>query len=769
MRRFKLWISFILLMDVTNLQAQKVALVLSGGGAKGIAHVGVLKVLEEYEIPVDYIIGTSMGAVVGGFYAAGYSADHIEEIIRSENFLSWVNGQVTENFNYYYTSAETNASWINFRLALDSTLNASFNSNLARDMSLNFALTEMLAQPSQASRYNFDSLLIPFRAIAADIFTQQEQVLHSGSLNEAIRASMTVPLFYRPIRLDGKLLFDGGIYNNFPVDVAQKTFDPDIIIGVNVSSKVFHEYPYEQDEALINQSLLFMILDKSDPSLLGDNGIYIEPNLETYSGFDFAKAREIIDSGYVAALAALPEIRQKIKRRISCDQLAEKRNQFLLKMEPLRFNNIIFRGFNIPQISYVKSLFNIDNDYLSISDIKSGYYKLVSEDYFKDIYPNITYNQETGGYDFEISAQPERSLNLEVGGNIATRSISEVFLGINFHNFNGLLLEHNLNFYTGRFYQSALLQSRINFPGRNQFYLKPRFLANKWDFVNSQDLLGIEDKPSVFLERIDRSLGLDVGLPVGLKYKMVFHGSYFTNKDNFSNDPNFNSNDTLDVLNFRGFRYGASLSKNTLNRKQYPSWGTNFHISLDYIDGNETYHPGNTSQMAEQQEHSREWIRLKFQMERYLLKLNNYRGGYLIDGVISNQPMFSNFMATLINAPSFNPLQDSKTLFIPNFRSHSFLGLGWKNIFLINNNLDFRLEGYAFKPYRKIEESVSEKQFPVYQDFDHTVHWAGTAGFVYHSPLGPISFSANYYDDETRRFGFLLHLGYLLFNNRSLE
>jgi NTE family protein len=214
--------------------AQKVALVLSGGGAKGLAHVGVLKLLEENEIPIDYIVGTSMGGVIGGFYAAGYSAHEIEQLVLSDNFQEWVNGELGENYRFYYSKSEEHSGVLNLKLGVDSTL--TINTNLASDNAINFALAGLLAQASQRSNYNFDSLLVPFRAVAADIFTQQVMVLTKGSLFEAIRATLSVPFFFRPLKLDNKYLFEGGIYDNFPVSVARAEFNPVVFIVVNVSS-----------------------------------------------------------------------------------------------------------------------------------------------------------------------------------------------------------------------------------------------------------------------------------------------------------------------------------------------------------------------------------------------------------------------------------------------------------------------------------------------------------------------------------------------------
>jgi NTE family protein len=131
----------------------------------------------------------------------------------------------------------------------------------------------------------------------------------------------TVPFFYNPIRVDGKYLFDGGVYNNFPVDVMQRDFKPDVVIGVNVSSKVFDEYPYDIDEKLISNSLLFLLLDKSDPSSIPPNGVYIQPNLRGFTSYDFSRVKSLIDSGYAQAMRQIEEIKAKIVARESCDDV----------------------------------------------------------------------------------------------------------------------------------------------------------------------------------------------------------------------------------------------------------------------------------------------------------------------------------------------------------------------------------------------------------------------------------------------------------------
>lgn len=765
----KIFFLFILLINSFSLQAQKVALVLSGGGAKGLAHVGVLRALEENNIPVDYIVGTSMGGVVGGFYAAGYSADQIEQMVLSDDFQDWVNGALGDNYNFYYFKKDNNASWLNINLSVDSTLNATLRSNIANDVALNFALAEHLARAAQKSNYQFDSLFIPFRAVAADIFTQSQVVLDSGRLSDALRATLSVPFFYSPIKIEDKYLFDGGVYNNFPIDVAIEEFDPDVIIGVNVSSKRFEKYPFDIDEKLIRQSLLFMLLDKTDISILREEDVYIEPDLSDYSSLDFSLVRNIVDSGYVETYRHLEELKNKIQREKMCNDLAEERIDYVLDMEPLVFEKINLVGFRSTQRKYIRSLFNINKEELNIHDIKTGYYKLVSEEYFKDIYPSIAYNPDAGSYEFTLIGKPKNYLNVEFGGNLATRSISEIFLGLNFSHFNRLLFNHTANFYTGRFYQSIQLKSRINVPVKYQFYVEPEFTFNSWDFINADDIIFGEDEPTI-IKQIDRKAGLNIGLPIGTRGKLVLTGAYFNNTDRYSNFNSLASTDTLDKLSFDGLRYGMGYSRNSLNRKQYASSGSAFNLSLDYFMGEEIYTPGNTSLIENEQQQDHDWLRFKIEAEQYF-SFGKYKYGYYFKSEISNQPFFSNYKASLMHAPSFYPLQDSKTIFLKNFKAFSYAGIGLRNVYTIKRNLDIRLEGYLFKPFREIVETDNQRgDFNGdFKDNLSHVYLAATGGIVFHSPIGPISLSVNYYEDEKRQWGALLHIGYTLFNKRSME
>ena len=268
------------------------------------------------------------------------------------------------------------------------------------------------------------------------------------------------------------------------------------------------------------------------------------------------------------------------------------------------------------------------------------------------------------------------------------------------------------------------------------------------------------------LDRLDRKMGSSVGFPMGRHYKVSFNGYYVNNSDRFINSSIVTSVDTLDNLKLSGFRTGINFSTGTLDKKQYASKGKSFLFSIDWFSMNEHYIPGSTSVITNELKESHSWFRARVTLEQYF-KSGRYSSGYYFDGVFSNQPLFSNYQGSLINAPSFNPIQDSKTIFLQNFRAFNYVGGGWRNVLAIRNKLDFRLEAYVFKPFEAIVRGPNQEG--MLDDSFNQIFLSGTAGLVYHSAVGPISLSVNYYDDPENQVGVLLHVGFLLFNKTSME
>ena len=761
-----------LLIIAFQLRAQKVGVVFSGGGAKGLAHIGTLKALEENNIPIDYITGTSMGAIVGGMYAAGYSPTEIEKIALSTDFQNWVSGRYQSDYSFYFQKSTPNPSVVTAKMAIDTSLRLSFRPNLVTDIPLNFALLELFSQASAVAKDNFNNLFVPYRCMASDILSQKSIMVSKGSLTEAIRASMTVPLIYRPIKLDDKFVFDGGIYNNFPADIIQEEFKPDFVIGANVSSKTFNEYPKE-DDRLMNRFLVYLFLSKSDSTLVGKNGVYIEPNLADFSSTNFTPVAQLIKQGYDATMAEMDKIKAKIGRRITDEEIEKKRSDFNNQKSELVFSHINVSGVNSQQRRYIERLFKRDNETFNLSDIKRGYYKLVADEVFEAIYPKISYNNTTDSYNFEIVAQPKKSIKIDFGGNISTRPISNVFLGLQYNYLNRKAYTFASNFYSGRFYESVQVSGRVDFPTKLPLFLATELTYNHWNYYNTSKIF-VENPSPTYIDQADRKIDLKFGMPLNRNARLMLNTTFINNSDNYSPAGTFVVGDLLDRTVFNGFRTSLTFEKNSLNRKQYATSGQNIVLSINYTTGKENYRPGNilsnslgATVVPGISRNFRKWIHAKFSYENYFLKTKNYTLGYLAEVVASSQPLYNNYYATLLVAPAFYPLQDSRSTFLKNFRAFNYAAIGIKNIFNIKRKLDLRVEGYVFLPYQEFKQIGSQQV-----GFEKTLskwRYAGTAGLIYQSPLGPISLSYNLYDEARKKHGMLLHIGYLIYNKRSLE
>lgn len=287
----------------------KVGLVLGGGGAKGAAHIGVLKVLEEAQVPIDAIAGTSFGAVVGSLYASGYSAAEIDEIARRLDWVDIFNDSTARNRRNFRRKQDDVNFLTKFRLSFEDGQLA-LPGGLIQGQKLFLEISQLLERHRQTS--SFDKLPIPFRAVAADLKTGEAVVLKDGDLATAVFASMAVPGFLPPVRREGLTLVDGGIANNVPVNVA-RAMGVDVVIVVTVGAKsVDNEEPESFVDVLAQlTSFLGSSSTKAQLESLGPNDIWINadtPGMSLTSFTDFVPAIQTGVSASQAHLAALEKL-----------------------------------------------------------------------------------------------------------------------------------------------------------------------------------------------------------------------------------------------------------------------------------------------------------------------------------------------------------------------------------------------------------------------------------------------------------------------------
>jgi len=286
----------------------RIGLVLGGGGARGAAHIGVLKVLEEMRIPVDYVAGTSMGSIVGGLYASGMSTDDIEREVLAMDWDDLFKDNPTRKQRSFRRKSDDRIYAFEARPGFN---DGQIELPLAfiRGQKLDLALNRLMLPIVDVT--DFDDLPIPYRAIATDIETGGEVVLGTGSLPKAIRASMAVPAAFDPVEIDGKLLVDGGLANNVPVSVA-RDMGADIIIAVDVGSGLLKREQITSVFAITGQlaNFLFSLNTLQQLESLGPKDVLIIPELGDIGGGSFDRAAETIGPGVDAARKVADALRR---------------------------------------------------------------------------------------------------------------------------------------------------------------------------------------------------------------------------------------------------------------------------------------------------------------------------------------------------------------------------------------------------------------------------------------------------------------------------
>ncbi len=298
------------ILPTKTFKEPKVALVLSGGAARGLAHIGVLKSLEKHGIPINLIIGTSMGSIVGGLYASGYSPAELQAIADTVNWsdvLSFSDEARRSDLFLDQRQAEER-SFLTIRFKdFQPIIPSSFSTGQRLTKFLNGLLLKAVYHPDSS----FDELKVPFRAVTTDLISGRQIILSQGDLTEALRASTTIPLLFSPVSRDSTLLLDGGLISNIPVDVAQK-FGADIIIAVNVTSGVRNGNEVQKPWEMADQ-IMSIMMQVPNQLQLGKADVAITPLIGDRSSSDFSGVDSLIDAGERAADSAIAAIKQKIR------------------------------------------------------------------------------------------------------------------------------------------------------------------------------------------------------------------------------------------------------------------------------------------------------------------------------------------------------------------------------------------------------------------------------------------------------------------------
>lgn len=765
MRKFLL--SFCCFLTTLALQAQSVGLVLSGGGAKGITHIGVIKALEEHNIPINYVAGTSMGAIVGGFYAMGFTPNEMAELLKSNDFKYWSTGETPPENIYYYRNSDPNPGFVDFRFKFNfgDTLQVVSNflpTNFVSPTPMNFAFLSLFSQASASSKGDFDQLFIPFRCVASDIYNKEAVIMKSGDLGDAIRASMTFPFVFKPISVDDHLLFDGGIFNNFPVDIMMSDFNPDIIIG----SVVAHN-PKKPDINDLMLQIENMIMARTNYSLDEEDGILFNFELSDVSTFDFSKVDELIKLGYDATIERMDEIKARIKSQTFGDELDKKRYEFKQKFPELRFQNVKVAGVDKAQELYIKqTVQETAGTIFSIDEFRDSYYNLISDEKISEILPHAKYNEASGFFDLQLDVNIEDEVKVSIGGNVSSSTSNQAYFGIAYQHLGELAHRAYADAQFGRIYNGLGLGTRIDFPAKKNVYFKASVVLHKFDFFEGYRLF-YEDNRTAYFTQAESYFKLSVGFPLTMKARMEFGLGFGGLTDNYVQDREMVTPTRKDdVSKYTLGNIFTKAQSYTLNSSMYATSGYYYNFSAQIAGGREdftsAYYPGESEKGRLDL-----WMQLKGTYDRYFPIYSKFSLGAYGEFAFSTRSLLQNYTATIIQAPSFDPTPHSISAFNEAYCANQFFAVGIKPIYHITPQLHARGEAYWFIPiksiYRRADNSAD------YSKAFSSSEAIFEASLVYNFKIASISLYGNYYTSAASKWNFGLNIGFLLFNERFLK
>ncbi|TDY13772.1 patatin-like phospholipase family protein [Meridianimaribacter flavus] len=566
----------------------KIGLVLSGGGAKGFAHIGVLKVIDSLGIKVDHVAGTSMGAIIGSLYASGYTGKQLDSIFRTLNFDDVISDNLPREAKTFYE--RDNAEKYAVSLPFDK-FKLKLPSAISRGQNVYNLLTYLTLHVSEVD--DFQKLPIPFFCIATDVETGKEVILDKGNLAKAITASGAFPSLFQPVEIDGQLLIDGGVVNNYPIDELRAK-GMDIIIGVDVQDGLA-----TRDELTSAPDILLQINNyrtiNDMKSKVKKTDVYIKPDIKDFTVISFSEGSQIVENGEHAAS-------QKIDELVALAKTNQNSVRYKAVKSPdsILINSVNFDGNKRYTRSYVLGKLRLkQNSKVSYEDFNSGVNNLVATNNFDAFQYKFKKSKDSGGYDLDATLKESKATTfLKLGLHYDDLYKSAALVNITkkrflFDNdvasFDFILgdnVRYNFEYFIDKgFYWSIGLRSRFN---QFQKGISAQLLLDDAE----QDLTGInkldvelQDQTNQFyLQTLFRK---DFAFSVGAEHKRLRIKSE-TIIDDFQSDDDEVIFENTDYLSLFG-----GLKLDTYSNKYFPKKGFyfngDFHLYLHASNFNKEF------------------------------------------------------------------------------------------------------------------------------------------------------------------------------------
>lgn len=764
-------------------KCRTVGVVLSGGGAKGVSHIGVLKALEENNIPIDYICGTSMGAIIGAMYATGYTPDQMLEILKSDEFMNWTNGVPEKRYaSYFYSNPPTPEMLslsIGRKASSDFTpgapykskkhkLKIDFPTNIVSPYPMNMALIEEFAPLSIAASDNFDSLMVPFFCIAADVAKKEPVTMRSGNLGAAVRASMTYPLVFKPIVIDSVLYFDGGLYNNFPWKVMVEQFNPDLVIGARCTGD---EMVMDADDIYSQVSGMFTV--PTDYDMPEEVGIVIGRRYP-YGLMEFDKSEEIVKLGYENAQLYITQIKKRLNRECSRQERDSLRKEFRKRVRPLHFSSSVEITGNLTdqQKRFVtRSIIKNESDTLQLEQLKRGYYTAASSGLINTFFPSYRIPEEKDSLvTLRLHTTKATPWRIMAGGNLSTSSLNQFYAGVSYSHLSGRPWMVQGSFNLGKFYKGGELFWRHNISFQPLAYYSVQMFAQQFDYYNGNQRLFRSDRLPPNVQSFEYGIRSSFATPLDSRSKFMvkFTTVAARERETYYQSDNYTSHDNPDRTTLTLLSPLVTLERDTRNYPIYTTSGGKEEFAVRYNFAHEQFRAGTrTYNIERKSSKSHNMLLFRAFSERYFEIGRHFSLGYVAEITVSGRNRMSNYISTLLYTPAFRPLPHNNTLMMEGYRANSFIGIGISPVILFTKTLFLHTNISYFQPYKYLC-NAGDGGYTFSEAFPKGAFLANAA-LVWQSPVGPVSFSATYYQRGEYRWYPQLNIGFLIFGKHAIE
>ncbi len=723
---------------------QSVGLVLSGGGAKGIAHAGVIQALEDNDIPIDYVTGTSMGAIMGALYVTGHTPQEMMEMLESKEFSYWSTGKINPALTYFFSSEAASPSLLTVPIKLGKQHPDTVQEppqSLINPIPMSLAFVELFEAYSAQCGRDFNRLMVPFRCVASDLAHNSKHVFRRGSLADAVRSSMSFPLVFQPIVVDGNLMYDGGIYDNFPVDVMTEDFAPSFILGVDVAS------PDDSIPASVISQVSYLVTRPQSTEVPAENGIRIRVDVDDFGLLDFQKAAAIYQRGYDKAMEMMDSIKGRVTSRMPARARRMRRELFRAKTPAVVYDRVRVTGATPQQNKYIASLFYPSHhaDTIGAERVRRGYYSAVTTGQIQDFRVKSSYNDTTDLFTLDLKAAVKAPLKASLGGYLTSSSNSYLYLSLAYSTLSYKSISTSLSGWIGQSYMAGMFRARFNINGprvpsafgfdavatrRNYLANDRLFFVNEPSFSINHDYYG----KLYWCTSAGRMGTFELGAGGGRQYNSFYQStdaeSFAAGRDHIA----------LDL----GKAY-ASYDAYTLDDLNFPTQGYQLHLGVSGFLGEARFTNSLVPDGLNKETKSHQaWGQFYGKYRLYLDLHPHWALGLRAESLLSTRKLLSNYYAALSSAAVYSPTPSSDNSFNSALRANSYVAIGLTPIYKLNDSFTIRATGHLFAPMRRILDSA---------DGLHTAHYGKWFGHftpfvevdaMYRLPFASVGAYCNY-------------------------